>query len=300
MRAVLLASATATTRLGRRRRSPITHGSALVAFERSRLALAPLISSRRRYWLPRWISCPGEFAAGDNIAVAPDPARRTRPCGSVVTHRRGDCCGDDRADARNARQALADGVALMPSHECFSIAATAASSCSICTASTCSTWRAKSGSRASPSSRTMAISLPTLPNPCGAITPNSARCPRKAFTRPVRGAPATLGQVQRHGSLLVSRLDRHKAHRRPHNRLADRRRIRRVVLVALDVGLHVLRRHQTYLMAKRAQLPRPIMRRRASLQADQTARQSVEERQNLRTPKLLAQNCSSLASTPCT
>ena len=53
MRAVLLASATATTRLGRRWRSPITHGSALVAFERSKLALAPLIRSRRKYWLPR-------------------------------------------------------------------------------------------------------------------------------------------------------------------------------------------------------------------------------------------------------
>ena len=36
--------------------------------------------------------------------------------------------------------------------------------------------------------------------------------------------PAT---VQQPRSLLVSRLDRHKAHRRPHNRLADRRRIRR-------------------------------------------------------------------------
>jgi hypothetical protein len=37
MRAVLFASATATTSGGRRRRSPITHGSALVAFERSKL-----------------------------------------------------------------------------------------------------------------------------------------------------------------------------------------------------------------------------------------------------------------------
>src|ERR1051325_1554005 len=53
MRAVLFASATATTRLGRRRRSPITQGSALVALERSRLALAPLISRRRKYRLPR-------------------------------------------------------------------------------------------------------------------------------------------------------------------------------------------------------------------------------------------------------
>jgi hypothetical protein len=48
MRAVLFASATATTSGGRRRRKPITHGSALVAFDRSRLALAPLMSSRRK------------------------------------------------------------------------------------------------------------------------------------------------------------------------------------------------------------------------------------------------------------
>src|SRR6266542_3386950 len=48
MRAVLFASATATTSGGRRRRSPITQGSALVAFDRSRLALAPLMSSRRK------------------------------------------------------------------------------------------------------------------------------------------------------------------------------------------------------------------------------------------------------------
>src|SRR5436305_7082920 len=53
MRAVLLASATATTSGDRRRRNPITHGSALVAFDHSKLALAPLIRSRRKYWLPR-------------------------------------------------------------------------------------------------------------------------------------------------------------------------------------------------------------------------------------------------------
>ena len=47
-RAVLFANATATTRFGRRLRSPITHGSALVAFERNRLALARLIRSRRK------------------------------------------------------------------------------------------------------------------------------------------------------------------------------------------------------------------------------------------------------------
>src|SRR5262249_26579078 len=107
--------------------------------------------------------------------------------------------------------------------------------------------------------------------------------------------PAT---VQKHGSLLVSRLDRHKAHRRAPNRLADRFRIGGIVLVALDVRLHVLRRHQSHLVPKRAQLARPVVRRRACLQANQTWRQSTEERQNLRTPKLLAQNRRSLCINP--
>ena len=51
--------------------------------------------------------------------------------------------------------------------------------------------------------------------------------------------------AQQHSSLLVSRLDRHKAHRRPRNRLADCFRIGSIVLVALDVRLHVFRRHQS-------------------------------------------------------
>ena len=43
---------------------------------------------------------------------------------------------------------------------------------------TCSTCRATSGRRVSPSSRTMAISSPTLRKPCAATIPNSARCAR--------------------------------------------------------------------------------------------------------------------------
>ena len=48
------------------------------------------------------------------------------------------------------------------------------------------TWRARPGRRASSSSRMTAISLTTLRRPCGAITPNSARCARTAFTNIVR------------------------------------------------------------------------------------------------------------------
>src|SRR6202008_4043349 len=109
--------------------------------------------------------------------------------------------------------------------------------------------------------------------------------------------PAT---VQQHSSLLVSRLDRHKAHRRALNRLADRFRIGGIVLVALDVRLHVLRRHQSHLVAKRAQLPPPVVRRRARLQAN---RQSGSRLKNARTctrRSCLRRTVAPAASTPCT
>src|SRR5262249_26368161 len=146
MRAVLFASATATTRGGRRWRSPITHGSALVAFDRSKLALAPLIRSRRKYWLPR-------------LDIPP------RRCLPPVEF----CRGTRPSQAANSRP---------------------------------------------------------LRKPLGSTTVAAM-------------AVAMIG----HSSLLVSRLDRHKAHRRALNRLADRFRIGGIVLVALDVRLHVLRRH---------------------------------------------------------
>ena len=64
----------------------------------------------------------------------------------------------------------------------FSIAATAVSSCSICAARTASIWRAKSGSRASPSSRTMAISLRVTAFPQSI---RSATSPRRADWYPM-------------------------------------------------------------------------------------------------------------------
>src|SRR6516164_1997405 len=303
MRAVLFASATATTSGGRRRRSPITHGSALVAFERSKLALAPLIRSRRKYWLPRLDipprRClpPVEVCRGTRPNQAANSRPLRKPLGSTTVAAMAVAMIGPMPGTL-ARRWLT-GLLLCQAMSCFSIAATAASSCSICAASTCSTWRAKSGSRASPSSRTVAISLPTLRKPCGAITPNSGQMPAQSVhqTRTLAHQPLP-ATVQQHRCLLVSRLDRHKAHRRPHNRLANCFGIGGIVLIALDVRLHVLRRHQSHLVAKRAQLPRPVVRRRARLQANQTARQSTEERQNLRTPKLLAQNRRSLCIDP--
>ena len=89
-------------------------------------------------------------------------------------------------------------------------------------------------------------------------------------------------------TLLLGRLDRYEPHGWTPHRLADRLGVGGIVLVALDVGLHILRRHQTNLMPELRQLARPIMRRGASLHADQARRQSFEERYHLAAAKLLS------------
>src|SRR6266436_6345028 len=81
--------------------------------------------------------------------------------------------------------------------------------------------------------------------------------------------------------LLHLGLDRDKAHRWPAHRLADRLGIRRVVLVAPDIGLGIGRWDQPHVVAQLGDLARPIMRRRTRLHPDQTGRQLGKERQNL-------------------
>jgi hypothetical protein len=57
--------------------------------------------------------------------------------------------------------------------------------------------------------------------------------------------------------------------------LADRLGVGRVVLVALDVSLHVLRRHQTNLVTELRQLPCPVVRRGTGLHTNQAGRAAV-------------------------
>src|SRR5215469_8304784 len=234
MRAVLFASATATTRLGRRRRSPITQGSALVAFERSRLALAPLISSRRKYWLPRLDMPPRRFLPPVEFC------RGTRP-----------------SHAANSR----------PLRNPFGSTTVAA----------------------------IAVAIVSL-------AAQSLRTQRDAHAEhsPMLcvGAPVSPDHGAAVAGLLLSRLRRHKTHRRPRNRLANRFGIRGVILVALDVRLHILRRHQPHLIAKRTQLPRPVVRRRTCFQANHAWWQFAEECQHLPTPQLFAQNSCPLRINP--
>ena len=73
-------------------------------------------------------------------------------------------------------------------------------------------------------------------------------------------------------TLLFGRFDPHEAHCRAPNRLTDRLGVGGIVLVALDVGLHIPRRHQTHLVAELRQLARPIVRRGTGLHADQARR----------------------------
>ena len=54
------------------------------------------------------------------------------------------------------------------------------------------------------------------------------------------------GPMQHHHALLLRGLHGNKAHGRPAHRLADRLGIGGVVLLPLDVGLHVGRRHQPH------------------------------------------------------
>src|SRR6267142_2582991 len=61
-----------------------------------------------------------------------------------------------------------------------------------------------------------------------------------------------------------------------------------IVLLPFDVGLHVSRRHQSHGMAKCLQLARPMVRRGASLDANQAWRQLLKERQDLATLQLAA------------
>src|SRR6516162_1095476 len=88
-------------------------------------------------------------------------------------------------------------------------------------------------------------------------------------------------------ALLFGRLHRHKTHGRPANRLTARFRVNRVVLVALDVSLHVFRRHQTNLVTELRQLACPVVRRGTGLHANEARRQRREELQHLAAAKLL-------------
>ena len=132
---------------------------------------------------------------------------------------------------------------------------------------------------------------PTWALPCGATMPNSARCPRSALIVCVRWRTSrsrTRNSIPR--ACCSSPLHRHEAHGRPLRRLADRLRVRRVVLLALHEGLHVDRRDQPDLMAELHDLPAPVVRARTRLHRHHAARLRSEERQQRPPAQRLAEH----------
>ena len=89
-------------------------------------------------------------------------------------------------------------------------------------------------------------------------------------------------------SLLRFRLDRHEVHGRTLRGFRDRLRVRRVVLVPLDEGLHVDRRNQPHLVTERLDLPAPVVGAGARLHRHRARRLRGEKTQQLPAAQLLA------------
>jgi len=96
------------------------------------------------------------------------------------------------------------------------------------------------------------------------------------------------GSMKHQAALLLRRLGWHKPHVGSGDGFANRLCVSHIVLLPFDVGLHVSRRHQSHGMAKCLQLARPMVRRGASLDANQAWRQLLKERQDLATLQLAA------------
>ena len=75
----------------------------------------------------------------------------------------------------------------------------------------------------------------------------------------------------------MSSRNRNKSHRRPTDRLADGLGVGCIMLVALDVRLYELRRHQLYRVAHVAEPPCPIVGAATTLHADQAGLDAREE-----------------------
>src|ERR1700687_4607418 len=94
--------------------------------------------------------------------------------------------------------------------------------------------------------------------------------------------------MKHQAALLLGCLGWHEPHVGSGDRLANRFCVGHVILLPFDVGLNVSRRHQPYGMTECLQLARPMMRRGASLDANQTWRQLLEESQHVAPLQLAA------------
>src|SRR6516225_10632030 len=93
--------------------------------------------------------------------------------------------------------------------------------------------------------------------------------------------------MQHQARLLLFGLRRHKSHRRPSDRLADGARIVGIVFAALEIDLHIARRHQPHRVTERLKLAAPMVSSRTSLNANKARRQRCEKLQYFRSAEPL-------------
>src|SRR5258705_4968589 len=106
------------------------------------------------------------------------------------------------------------------------------------------------------------------------------------------------GAVEHQATLLFGGLGWYKAHVGPGDCLANGLRVSRIVLLPLDVGLHIGRWDQPHGVTQCLELARPVVRRGAGFDTDQTGRQFLEERQDVAALQLAANDHLAEASTP--
>src|ERR1700684_3870457 len=87
--------------------------------------------------------------------------------------------------------------------------------------------------------------------------------------------------MQHQARLLLFRFCWHEPHRRSSHRLTDRSSIIRVILAALEVSLHIVRRHQPHRMAECLKLAAPMMYGRTRLNTNEAWRQCSEKLRHL-------------------
>jgi len=89
-------------------------------------------------------------------------------------------------------------------------------------------------------------------------------------------------------SLLFDRLHLNETHSRSPHRLTNGFGVSRIVLVALDVGLHVFCWHQPHFVTELGEFSGPIVRRGAGLQPNKARREFFEKSYHLAAPELLS------------
>src|SRR6516164_1912304 len=296
MRAILLASATATTLNGRRARSCVSHGYFLGCWRaRRRTACAPTTRMRRKYRSP----C---LEIGPSFCLPPvESCRGTSPIQAAKSRPERKTMGSDTVAAialapmmpmpGNALKPPARLVGAMLLHNPL-IKRTEHGLC-------CLKLRCQHNHARPRITRQALIPIirhdrQQLLEPCVALRSYNAelgQVPAQRIDQLGALAHQQITRAMLHQlTLLLLRLDPHEPHRRPPHGLADCRGVGGIVLVALEVCLNVLRWHQANLMPELRQFARPVMRRGTRLHANQARRQRFEKPHHFVASQLLPDN----------